>query len=149
MSTLLHSLKLRILAKTGVTSGLLVWAVIALSFGALALVFFIVTAYVALAGRYGPLASSLMLAAGFLVIAVIAFAACMTLHSRTKERARLALAARQATPWLDPSTLGVVLQTGRRLDPRLLVALLAIPLAAAAGFHWYSQRRLPPPIPAR
>jgi len=143
MGALQQYLKHRIQAVTGVTSGVLVWALLALVCAPLAVGFFILSAYVALAERYGSMSSALILAAGFLLIAVIALIACMTLHNRTQERARLALAARQSTPWLDPSLLGVIMQTSRRLDRRWLVALLAIPLAAGAGLHWYNQRRLP------
>jgi hypothetical protein len=143
MGALQRYLKQRIQAATGLTSGVLLWAVIALVFAPLAIVFFILAAYVALAERYGPMLSALIFAAGFLLIAIVGLIACMTLHNRTKERAQLALAARQPAPWLDPSLLGVILQISRRLDRRWLVGLLAIPLAAGAGLHWYNQRRLP------
>jgi hypothetical protein len=143
MGALQRYLKQRIQATTGLTSGVLLWAVIALVFAPLAIVFFILAAYVALIERYGPMLSALILAAGFLLTAIVGLIVCMRLHNRTKERAQLALTARQPTPWLDPSLLGVILQISRRLDRRWLVALLAIPLAAGVGLHWYNQRRLP------
>jgi hypothetical protein len=147
MGALQHYLKLRFLAKTGFAPGMLVWALVALVCIPFALAFLISAAYAALAEQYGSLFSALVLAAGFLFVAIVALIVCITLHSRTKERAKLELAARQTSPWLDPSLVGVALQT-RQLGGRwlvALVALVALPLAAAAGLHWYSQRRLPPP----
>jgi hypothetical protein len=147
MGALRHYLALRIKARTGFTSGILVWAAIALVCVALAIIFLIVAALIALAERYGALVSALILAACLVVIAIVAFVVCIALHKRTKERARLALAARQATPWLDPRLLGVVLQASRGIDPRLAAALLALPLIAGTALHWYGQRRLPPTVP--
>ena len=67
-----------------------------------------------------------------------------TIESRPYTAAAIALAARQATPWLDPRLLDVVFQASRRIDPRLAAALLALPLIACAALHWYGQRRLLP-----
>jgi hypothetical protein len=147
MAGWLRYLELRIQAKTGLTSGILVWAVVAALCGALAFAFVIVLAYLALADGYGPLIAALLLAAFFLFIAIIAVVTCLTLQRRTMERAKLALVLRKPAPWRDPKFLGVALQTGRTIGWRKLVPLLAIPLAAGVGLQWYSNRRLHDQIP--
>jgi hypothetical protein len=54
------------------------------------------------------------------------------LRRRTAERARLELAARRSSPWLDPRLLGAGIQVSRSIGARKLVPLLAIGFFAAA-----------------
>jgi hypothetical protein len=140
-------LELRIKAKTGLSSGILVWAIVGFLCAALAFVFIIFVAYLALAEQIGPIMAALLLAATFFVVAVIALVACMTLRHRIQERAELALVARRPAPWLDPKLLGVAVQMSRRMDWRVLVPLLAIPLVAGLGLHWFGNHRLPKEMP--
>jgi hypothetical protein len=146
MSAWRRYFELRIEAKTGLTPGVLFSAAVMMCSAILTFAFCIVAGYLALADRYGPLNAALMLAAGFFLIATLALLGCQTLQRRAKERAQLALAAHQPAPWLDPRLLGIILQANR-LDRRVLVALLAIPLVAGAGLHWYGNHRLPGGIP--
>src|SRR5262249_60833449 len=102
-----------------------IWAIVAAVAAAITLGFLICAAFIGLAQRYDPLTAALVLGGAFLLITIIALVACSIVHRRTAERARLALAARSQTPWLDPRYLGVGLQVGRAIGWRKLVPLLA------------------------
>src|ERR1700674_2820454 len=121
MAGWLRYLELRIRAETGLTSGILMWAVVAALCAALALVFIIFVAYLTLAERYGPLMAAMLLAAFFFLIAIAALVICLTLRRRTKERAKLALVLRKPAPWLDPKLLSIALQASHRMNWRVLV----------------------------
>jgi hypothetical protein len=64
-------------------------------------------------------------------VTVVALIVCQIAHSRTVEQARIALAARANTPWLDPRMLGVGLQLGRSIGLRRLIPLIGVGLLAA------------------
>jgi hypothetical protein len=148
MAGWLRYLELRIRAKTGLTSGILVWAVVAALCATLAFMFIIFVAYLTLAEWYGPLPAAMLLAAFFFLIAIAALGICLTLQHRTKERAKLALVLRKPAPWLDPRLLSIALQASHRMNWRVLVPLLAIPLAAGVGLQLYGNRKLHDQIPS-
>jgi thiol:disulfide interchange protein len=87
-------LELRAQAKTGLSSGLFVWALLAVVFGVLTAGFILLIAFIWLAERYGPLTAATVLASLFLVATIIAAICCLWSRRRTIEQAELALAAR-------------------------------------------------------
>jgi hypothetical protein len=133
-------LELTIKSKTGFGSGVLIWGLIALLGGAVALGFFIFAAFIALAGRYGPLIAALGLGSAFLLLTLVAVLGCMSSRRRTVAGARLALEARSHAPWLDPKFVGVGLQIGRAIGWRRLVPLAAVGvLAAGLAKEWFGR----------
>jgi hypothetical protein len=137
MSGWLRHLELIVKSKTGLGSGVLVWALIAGLGGAATVGFFIFASFIALAERYGPLTAALALGGLFLLITIIALICCLSSQRRTVASAKLALAARSRAPWLDPKLLGAGLQIGRALGWRRLVPLAAVGfLAAGLAKEW-------------
>jgi hypothetical protein len=129
--------QLKAKAKTGFSAALLVWAAIALLALLGAVGFLIAAGYIWLAIRYGAQMASLIMAGGFILIAVIAGLACMMVKKSAATRARLALAERKHQPWLDPAMLGVGLQVGRSVGWGRLLSLGAVAiLAAGLGREW-------------
>jgi hypothetical protein len=140
MSGLLRYLELQAKSKTGLSSGVAIWAIVALVAAVITLGFAIFAAFIWLAQRYDPLTAALVMGGAFLLITLIALVACSIAHRRTAERARLALAARSQTPWLDPRYLGVGLQIGRAIGWRKLVPLMAVGLLAAGlAREWFGE----------
>src|SRR5712672_1834754 len=114
MSGWLRHFALSAQVRTGFSSQVVVWAVIAAVASTVALVFLLLAAFIWLADRYDPLTAGLVLGGVFVVIALIALIACLIARRRNMERARLELAARSAnTNWLDPKLMGVGFQIGQ------------------------------------
>src|SRR5262245_11491194 len=136
-------LELRIRAKTGLSSGVFVWALIALLCGIVTFVFVLVTAYVWLADRYEPLIAALILSGVFLLTTLIAALASIWTHNRNIARAKLELAVRQSTPWLDPRLMAGALQASRAVGGPKLLALAAVAFVAAGiGMQWIRHDRV-------
>jgi hypothetical protein len=135
-------LELQAQAKTGLSSGLFVWALLAVVFGALTVAFVLLFAFVWLAELYGPLIAAIALAGLFLVATIFAAICCLWSRRRTIEQAELALAARRPAIWLDPKVLGGAIQVSRAVGWRKLVPLLAVGmLAAGVGMEWFGRER--------
>ncbi len=145
MSGWVRYLKLQAKAKTGLGSGVIVWAVIALVGLVTTLVFAIFAAFIWLAERYDPLTAALILAGAFLLLTIIALVACLLAHRRAVTQAKLQLAERKNTPWLDPSHLGIGLQVARAVGWRRLIPLAAVALFAAGMAKEWAGRDKPPP----
>jgi hypothetical protein len=142
MSGWVRHLELIVKSKTGLGSGVLVWALIAGLGGAITLGFFIFAAFLALAERYGPLTAALALGGLFLLITILALICCLSAQRRTVAGAKLALTARSHAPWLDPKLLGAGLQIGRAIGWRRLVPLAAVGvLAAGLAKEWLGRSR--------
>ena len=88
-------LELQAQAKTGLSFGLFVWALLAVVFGVLTAGFVLLIAFIGLAERYGPLTAAIVLASLFLLVTIIAAICCLWWRRRTIEQAELALAARR------------------------------------------------------
>ena len=130
-------LELQAKAKTGLSSGLFVWALLAVVFGTVTFGFILVTAFIWLADSYGPLLAALALSGFFLLITIIALVCGVWSHHRTIAHAELALAARRNAPLLDPRLLPAALQLSRAIGARNLVPLIAIAiLAVGVGMQW-------------
>jgi hypothetical protein len=138
----LHYLQLKVQSKTGLSSDLVVWALIALPSGVIGLCFVIFAAFIWLAERIGSLYAALALAGVFLIVALIALAVAIASHRRTIREAELALAVQRRSPWLDPKLVRVGLQASRAIGPRKLVPVLAVGvLAAAFGMQWFGRAK--------
>src|SRR5215831_12478801 len=102
MSGWLHYFTLKAQARAGMSAQVVVWGIIAAVAAVVALVFFLVAAFIWLADRYDPLTAGLVLGGVFVVVALIALIVCLLVRGRNMERARLELAARSSTGFLDP-----------------------------------------------
>jgi hypothetical protein len=142
MSGWLRHLALTVKSKTGLGAGVLAWGLVAIVGGAATLGFFIFAAFIALTERYGPLTAALALGGLFLLITIVASICCLSSQRRTIADAKLALAARSSTLWLDPRLLGAGLQVGRAIGWRRLVPLAAVGvLAAGLAKEWFPRNR--------
>jgi hypothetical protein len=131
MSGWLRYLELQARAKTGLSSSVLVWAIVAAIAGATTFGLLVLAAFVWLADRYSPLTAALVLAGFFLIITLIALVACRLAQGRNVQQARVALAARSNAPWLDPKYLMVGMQVVRAVGWRRIVPLVAVAMLAA------------------
>jgi uncharacterized membrane protein YqjE len=135
-------LELQAKAKTGLSSALFVWALLAVAFGVLTAGFVLLLAFIWLAERYSPLTAAIALAGLFLLATIIAAICCLWSRRRTIEQAELTLAVRRPAIWLDPKALGDAIQASRAVGWRKLVPLLAVGmLAASAGMEWFGRER--------
>jgi hypothetical protein len=129
-------------AKTGLSSGLFVWGLVALVCGILTAGFILLLAFIWLAERYGPLIAAAILAGAFLLVTIVAIVCTLQSRRRTIERAELALAARRPAVWLDPKLVAGAVQAGRAVGWRRFVPLLALGiLAATVGMEWSDRRK--------
>src|SRR5260221_8933521 len=108
--------------RTGVSGWVLVLAIIAAAAAAAAVVFLLVAAFVWLADVYDSLTAGVVLGCAFALIALIALVACLMTRRRNMERARLELAARSNTSWLDPNLVAVGAQIGQAIGWRRAAA---------------------------
>src|SRR6516162_2458493 len=123
--------------RTGVSGWVLVLAIIAAAAAAAAVVFLWVASFVWLADLYDALTGGVVLGCAFALIALIALLACVMTRRRNMERARLELAARSNTSWLDPKLVAVGVQIGQAIGWRRLASLAALAvLAGAAAKEW-------------
>ena len=81
-------LELQAQTKIGLSSGLFVWALLAVVFGVLTAGFVLLIAFIWLAERYSPLTAAIALAGLFLLATIIAAISC--LWSRRRKLARAA-----------------------------------------------------------
>lgn len=135
-------LELQVEAKTGLSSGLFVWAILAIVCGTVTFGFVLVTAFVWLATRFDPLIAALILSGFFLLCAIVALACALQSRRQTIESAQLALAARRQATWIDPRILGGAVQAGRALGWRKAAPLLVLGvLAVGIGMQWFDRER--------
>jgi hypothetical protein len=137
MSGWLRYFTLKAQESTGLSSQILIWAVIAVIAVVVTVIFLFVAAYVWLADRYGGVVAGLVLAGVFALIALIAIVACLMIRRRNMELARLELAARSNASWLDPKLVGMGWQIGQAIGWRRIVSLAAVAvLAASVAKEW-------------
>jgi len=138
---LVQNLLMRAEAKTGLSSGVVVFALIAAIAVVAAFVFFVFAAFIWLAERYSPLTAALIVAVAFVLIAIGCAIGAVMAQRHTSERAKRALALRSQSPWLDPATLGIAMQIGRSVGLRRIAPLAAAGvLAAALAREWFRDR---------
>jgi type VI protein secretion system component VasK len=131
MSGWLHYFTLKAQARTGFSSQVAVWGVIAAVAAIIALVFFLVAAFIGLADRYDPLTAGLVLGGVFVVVALVALIACLVIRRNNMERARRELATRSSANFLDPKLMAMGFQIGQAIGWRRLASLAAVGLLAA------------------
>jgi hypothetical protein len=142
MSSWIRYLELTFKSKMGLSGSVLALGLVTVMGAALTLSFLLLAAYVALAERYSPLTAALVLGGLFLLLTIIALLCCLSVHRRTIAGAKLALATRSHTPWLDPKYLGVGMQIGRAIGWRRLLPLAAVGvLAAGITKEWLGRDR--------
>src|ERR1700730_17793917 len=112
--------------RSGVSGWVLGWALIAAAAAGAAAGFLLLAAFVWLADVYDSLIAGVVLGCAFALIALIALLACLMTRRRNMERARLELAARSNTSWLDPKLVAVGVQIGQAIGWRRLAALAAV-----------------------
>jgi hypothetical protein len=141
LTGLVQNLRLRAEARTGLSSAVVVFALIAVIAGLVAFVFFVFAGFIWLAERYSPLTAALILAGAFMLIAILCALGAVLSQRRTSERAKRALAVRSQSPWFDPATLGIAMQLGRTIGLRRIAPLAAAGiLAAALAKEWFRDR---------
>ena len=118
-------------------------AIIAAAAAAAAVVFLLVAAFVWLADLYDALTAGVVLGCAFALIALIALLACVMTRRRNMERARLELAARSNTSWLDPKLVAVGVQIGQAIGWRRLASLAALAVLAGSVAKEWSARAQP------
>lgn len=141
MSGWLRYFVLRAQASTGFSSPIVVWAVVAAVAAVVAAVFLLVAAYVWLSDIYDGLVAGLLLGALFALIALIALVTAVLVRRRNMERARLELASRSSTSFLDPKLMAVGMQVGQSIGWRRIAALVAVAVLAAGVAQEWSGRK--------
>jgi hypothetical protein len=148
MSGLLRQFALMARSRTGLGASVLVCYLIAIATLVAAVVFGCVALFIWLANRYDPQTASLIMAGGFLLVAIVAALVGAALRRQRMERARLELAASRGSGLLDTRLLSVGLEIGRTLGWRRVVTLAAAGLFAAGLAREWSARKEPdPPAP--
>jgi hypothetical protein len=84
--------------------------------GAVALAFGLAALFSWLSGLYGTIAACLIIAGGFVVIALIPLIVLMSIRSREEKRVAQAAAKARATQWINPATLSLGLQAARMVS---------------------------------
>jgi fatty acid desaturase len=137
-------LQLKTQAKIGLSSGVLIFAVLAVLCAAVTCGFLIFAAFIWLAQRYSPLTAALVLCGFFLLLTIIAGIGCLMAHRSTIESAETQLAARNNAPWLDPKMMGIGLQIGSAIGWRRLMPLAAVAvIAAGLAREWFAHDKPP------
>jgi hypothetical protein len=146
MSGWLRYFALNAQARTGFSTAIVIWLLIAVVALAAAVAFLVVAAFIRLARDYGPLTASFVLAGVFVLIAVIAIVACLIVRRRNIRRAERELAARSSAAWLDPKVVAMGFQIGQSIGWRRLASLAAVALLAAGlAREWFGRDDAAPP----
>ena len=137
MSGWLRYFTLKAQESTGLSSQILIWAIVAVVAVVATVIFLLIAAYVWLADRYGGAIAGLVLAGVFALIALIAVVACLMARRRNMESARLELAARSRASLFDPKLVQMGWQIGQSIGWRRLASLAAVAvLAAGVAKEW-------------
>src|SRR5262245_55100872 len=141
MSGWLRYFVLRAQASTGFSTPIVVWAVVAVVAAVVAAIFLLVAAYVWLSDVYDGLVAGLLLGGLFALIALIALVTAVLVRRRNMERARLELASRSSSSFLDPKLMAVGVQVGQAIGWRRIAALAAVAVLAAGVAQEWSGRK--------
>jgi hypothetical protein len=130
----LRQIVLNAQVRTGLSPDTVIWAAVAAIAAPLALIFFLIAAFIWLSDRYDSLIAGVILGAFFLAVALIAIWACVMVRRRNIERARFELEVRKsANPGLlDPKLMAMGYQVGQAIGWRKVASLAAVGLLAAA-----------------
>jgi hypothetical protein len=139
-SGLTRYLQLTVKSKTGLSTAVIVFAILAAIALIVAVGFALFALFIWLAERYSPLTAALVLAAFFVLFAILAGIGSLLAHRRTIADANRALQARANQPWLDPKMLPIGLTIFRAIGLRRIAPLVAVGfLAAALAKEWFGR----------
>jgi hypothetical protein len=114
------------------TVGMVEWIAAAIVAIACAFVMFAIALFIWLAHRYDALTASLILGAGFAVLAFIFFLVALYIRSRHEQERRMMAARRaaQSTSWMEPAIVAAGLDLARLIGGRRTASLAAGAVAA-------------------
>jgi hypothetical protein len=137
---LIHDMVLAVQSRSGITASFILWLAIVALAALTAFAFLCVTAYDLLLLRMSSVYAGLVMAAVFVLIAVIGLIVCLLARRRARERAILERAARAHAPsWLlDPKILATAVQVGRSLGWQRVVPLALVGFMVA---QWAREHR--------
>jgi hypothetical protein len=140
LKNLMHDAMLAVQSRSGITASFIVWLVVAMMAASTAFAFLCVAAYAWLALQMGSVNAGLVMAAIFVVIAVIGLMVCLLARRRARARAILERAARAHAPsWLlDPKILATAVQVGRSLGWQRVIPLALVGFMVA---QWAREHR--------
>src|SRR2546430_17432329 len=101
--------------RTGLSAAVLISAIIAAVAAVGAATFLLVALFVWLADLYDGVIAGVVIGCAFALIALIALLAALMTRRRNMERARVELAARSSSSWLDPKLVAVGVQIGQAI----------------------------------
>lgn len=137
---LMRDMVLSVQTRTGITTAFIVWLAIVALAAMTAFLFLCVAAYDWLSLQIGAVFAALVMAAIFVIIAVVGLIVCLMARRRARERAILERAARAHAPsWLlDPKILATAVQVGRSLGWQRVVPLALVGFMVA---QWAREHR--------
>jgi hypothetical protein len=138
--SLMHDMVLAVQTRTGITTSFIVWLIIVALAALTAFAFLCVAAYDWLSLQMSSVYAGLVMAAVFMLIAVICLVICLSARRRARERAILERAARAHAPsWLlDPKILATAVQVGRSLGWQRVIPLALVGIMVA---QWAREHR--------
>jgi hypothetical protein len=138
--SLMRDMVLAVQTRTGITTSFIVWFAIVALAALTAFAFLCVAAYDWLSLHMASVYAGLVMAAIFVVIAIVGMVICVLARRRARERAILARAARAHAPsWLlDPKILATAVQIGRSLGWQRAIPLALVGFMAA---QWAREHR--------
>jgi hypothetical protein len=137
---LMHDMVLAVQTRTGIATSFIVWLIVVALAAVTAFAFLCVAAYDWLSLHMSSVYAGLVMAAVFVVIAIIGVIACVLARRRARERAILERAARAHAPsWLlDPKILATAVQVGRSLGWQRAIPLALVGFMVA---QWAREHR--------
>jgi uncharacterized membrane protein len=137
---LMRDMVLAVQTRTGITTSFVVWLAIVALAALTAFAFLCVAAYDWLSLQMTSVYAGLVMAAVFVLVAIIGIIVCLSARRRARERAILERAARAHAPsWLlDPKILATAVQVGRSLGWQRVIPLALVGIMAA---QWARERR--------
>jgi hypothetical protein len=138
--SLMRDMVLAVQTRTGITTSFIVWLAIVALAALTAFAFLCVAAYGWLSLQMSSVYAGLVMAAVFVLIAIIGIIICLLARRRARERAILERAARAHAPsWLlDPKILATAVQVGRSLGWQRVIPLALVGIMAA---QWAREHR--------
>lgn len=108
--------------------------------GAVALAFGLAALFSWLSGLYGTIPACLIIAGGFVVVALIPLFVLMSIQRREEARIAAAAAKARTTQWLNPATLSLGLQAARMVGKNRGLAAGAV---GAVLLGWLVSQMMP------
>ena len=140
----MRDVTLALQASSGVNGAMFVWIGIAVFAALTAFAFLCLAGYDWLSTLFGTIYAALIMAGGFMVVALIGVAAVAISRSRTKARAEAERAARAqaaSSMLLDPQLLNLAMQAGRSLGWQRVAPVALLGVIGFAAAQWFQSRR--------